>query len=314
VGVKAVRWDQHPIVDGPGIYLGVPMEVYRADPCPAPSLNASVAWDCLRKSLAHAAAAHPKIEPPELEDEGEEEDAPANKRHIDIGSAAHALAFGVGQEICLIHAKNWKKKAEQEARKAAYDAGEIPLLPKEYRRAKTMAAIAKPIIDGLLEGSLVAEAMIVWRDEQGFWYRGLIDRMRADARVIVDYKTTTQVQSPEQAMGLVYSSKAYFQEGFYRWGLDTLDPEGAGRRRFWFLYQEQEPPHCPCLIETSEAGRSLADEQVQGAVNVWKRGLVTGAWPGWDLGPHIASPPSWLLTQWEQRALYDETLNPMEMA
>jgi hypothetical protein len=142
----------------------------------------------------------------------------------------------------------------------------------------------------------------------------MIDRMRADARVIVDYKTTTQVQSPEQAMNLVYASKAYFQEGFYRWGLDTLDPDGAGRRRFCFLYQEQNPPFCPCLIETSEAGRTLAEEQVQGAVNIWKRALVTEAWPGWALGPHIASPPAWLLTQWEQRAFYDETLNPMEMA
>lgn len=310
--MKVVRWDHEPVVDGPGIYLGVPMDVYRADPCPEPSLNASVAWDCLRKSLAHGAAAHPKISPPEPD---EDEDEPANKRHIDIGSAAHALAFGVGQEICLIHAPNWKGKASQEARKAAYAANEIPLIPKEYRRAKAMAATAKPVIDGLLDGSVVAEAMIVWRDEHGFWYRGMIDRMRPDARVIIDYKTTTQVQSPEQAQGLVYSSKSYFQEGFYRWGLDTLDPDGRGRRRFWFLYQEQSPPHCACLVETSEAGRTLAEEQVEAACNLWRRGMLDKAWPGWPLGPHIASPPAWLLTQWEARMMVDETLNtPMELA
>lgn len=309
--MKAVLWKDHPFVDGPGVYLGVPMDVYRADPCPEPSLNASIAWNCLRKSLAHAAADHPKVTPVEP-DEDDETSGPT--RAMDIGSAAHRLAFGIGPEIALVHAPNWKKKDSQDAKKAAWDAGEIPLLPKEWRKAKRMAAIAKPVIDGLLDGSLVAEAMIVWRDEDGFWFRGMIDRARADFRVIVDYKTTNQVSSPEHAMGLVYSSKAYFQEGFYRWGLDILDPDGAGRRRLCFLYQEQEPPNCACFVETSEAGRTLAEEQVQGAVNIWKRALATQSWPGWDVGPHIASPPSWLLTQWEQRALYDETLNPLELS
>lgn len=309
--MKTVIWTPETVVDEPGIYLGVPVEVYRADPCPEPSLNASVAWDCLKKSLAHGAAAHPRIAPTEP-DQDDEPSSPT--RAQDIGSAAHRLAFGVGPEIALIHAPNWRKKADQDARKAAWEAGEIPLIPKEYRRAKAMADIAKPILDGLLEGSLVAEAMIVWRDEDGFWFRGLIDRMRADARVVIDFKTTNLVSSPSEAMDLVYKSKAYFQEGFYRWGLDTLDPEGRGRRRFCFLYQEQEPPHMPCLIETSEAGRTLADEQVEGAVNLWKRALHSGAWPGWSLGPYQASPPPWLLSQWEARAAYDENLNPPVIA
>lgn len=303
-------WDGK--VHGPGIYLGVPMQDYRADPCPAPSLNSSVAIECLQLSLAHAAASHPRIAPAEADEDDDDEKKVT--RAMDIGSAAHALAFGVGSKIALIHGENWKKKEAQEARKAAYAAGEIPLLPKEYRKAKAMAAISKPVIDGLLDGSMVAEAMLVWQDEQGFWYRGLIDRMRADARVIVDYKTTARVAAPEEAMKLVYSSGAYFQEGFYRRGLDVLDPDGMGRRRFWFLYQEQKAPHLPCLVETSEAGRTLADEQVEAAINLWKRALVTEAWPGYPLGPHIASPPPWLLSQWEQRALYDETLTPMETA
>lgn len=303
--MKASIWTG--AVDGPGLYLGVDMATYRADPCPVPSLNASVAWECLKRSLAHGAAKHPKVTPTEPDEDDEESSA---TRAMDIGSAAHALAFGVGAEIAMVHAPNWKKKCDQEAKKAAWAAGEIPLLPKEYRKAKAMADIARPVINDKLEGSLVSEAMLVWQDEQGFWYRGLIDRMRADARVIIDYKTTAQLASPEEAKRHVYTSKSYFQEGFYRRGLDVLDPEGVGRRRFWFLYQEQDPPHLPCLIETSEAGRTLADEQVEAAVNLWKRGLVTQEWPGWPLGPHSASPPPWMLSQWEDRMMFDETLNP----
>lgn len=296
--------------EGPGIYLGVPTEVYRNDPCPAPSLNASVAKLCLNESLAHAAAAHPKLSPVEP-DEDEEESSPT--RAMDIGSAAHALAFGVGAPIALIHAPNWRKKDAQCARKEAWEIGEIPLLPKEYRIAKAMAAISGPILTDLLNGSVVAEAMIVCQDEQGFWYRGLIDRMRADARVIVDYKTTALSVSPEAAKALVFKSGAYFQEGFYRRILDRLDPDGAGRRRFGFLYQEQSAPFSPCLVEASEAGRSLADEQVECSINIWKRGLVTGEWTGHPLGPHVASPPAWMISQWSQRAETDETLNPHHM-
>jgi hypothetical protein len=298
-------------IDGPGLYLGVPVEAYRDDPCPEPSLNASVAKLCLNESLAHAASAHPKltVEEPD-EDEEDEETKKAPTRAMDIGSAAHVLSFGVGSDISLIHAPNWKKKADQKAKKAAYEAGEIPLLPKELRRAKAMAAISGPIIQDLLAGSLVAEAMIVWQDPEGYWYRSLIDRMRADARVIIDYKTTELSVAPEAAKKLVYTSGAYFQEGFYRRGLDILDPGGAGRRRFLFLYQEQRKPHTPCLVEASEAGRSLADEQVELAINVWKRGVVTKEWPGHPLGPHVASPPDWMINAWVKRAETDETLNP----
>ncbi|MES2724880.1 MAG: PD-(D/E)XK nuclease-like domain-containing protein [Pseudomonadota bacterium] len=303
--MKVTLW--HKEVDGPGLYLGIPMTDYRADPCPVPSLNSSVARLCLERSLAHAAAAHPRITPVEP-DEDDEESSPT--RAMDIGSAAHSLAFGIGARIALIHAKNWRTKAAQEARKAAWAAGEIPLLPKELRRAEAMAAISRPIIDDLLGGSLVAEAMMVWRDAKGFWFRGLIDRMRADARVVIDYKTTGRIASPEEATRLVYSSGAYFQEAFYRRGLDALDPAGVGRRRFCFLYQEQEPPFTACLVELSEAGRSMADEEVQAAINVWQRGLVTGDWPGYPLGPHVASPPDWMMTRWTRRAETDETLNP----
>jgi hypothetical protein len=311
--MKATIWNG--AVDGPGVYLGVPMDVYRADPCPAPSLNSSTARLALFRSLAHAQASHPRLAEAWDEDEGEDEpDEKKITRAMDIGSAAHALSFGVGAEIAIIHAENWKKKCDQQARKAARAIGEIPLLPKEYRRAKAMAAIAGPVITGLLDGSIVAEAMMVWQEGAGFWRRALVDRMRADARVIIDYKTTELDVSPAMAKARVFSAEHYFQEAFYRRGLDLLDPEGRGRRRFCFLYQEQHPPFTLCLVETDEAGRSWGEDQVEAACNLWDRALVTGEWPGYALGPHIASPPTWLLDQWARRAEVDETLNAMELA
>lgn len=309
--MKASIWTDGDVITAPGLYLGTPMEVYRADPCPAPSLNAGVARLALFRSLLHAKVAHPRLA--ELAaDEEECEDEKVVTIAMDIGSAAHALSFGVGAEIAIFHSPNWKKKADQEAKKEARKAGEIPLLAKHYKIAKAMAEISQPVIAGLLEGSLVAEAMLVWQEGAGFWRRGLVDRMRADARVVLDYKTTGLIASPADAKGIVFSSGHYFQEAFYRRGLDVLDPEGRGRRRFVFLYQEQEPPFTLTVIEIDEAGRTWGDDQVEAACNLWDRALVTGEWPGYSLGPHIASPPTWLLDRWARRAETDETLNPMD--
>lgn len=311
--MRAALWNGE--IDGPGLYLGTPMDVYRADPCPAPSLNSSVARLALGKSLAHAKAAHPRLTETWSEDgEDLEPDEKKITRAMDIGSAAHALAFGVGPQIALVHADNWRGKAAQEARKAARAITEIPLLPREYSRAKAMAAIAKPVIDALLGGSLVAEAMIVCQDRGGFWRRCLLDRARADMRVLIDYKTTELDVSPAMSTARVFTAGHYFQEAFYRRTMDILDPDGRGRRRFCFLYQEQHPPFTLTLVETDEAGRTWGEEQVEAACNLWDRALVTGEWPGHPLGPHIASPPTWLLDQWARRAEVDETLNPMEMA
>lgn len=300
-------------ISGPGVYLGTPMDAYRADPCPAPSLNSSTALLAITRSLEHAKAAHPKLSEP-WDDEGEEA-AQEKKitRAMDIGSAAHRLSFGVGAEIALIHADDFKKKDAREARDAAREAGEIPLLAKEYKRAKAMADRSRPVIEGLLEGSLVAEAMIVCQDEGGFWRRGLLDRCRADMRVIIDYKTSELDVSPAMAKARVFSAQHYFQEAFYRRILDRLDPEGRGRRRFCFLYQEQKPPFTCCLVETDEAGRSWGEEQVEAACRLWDEALVTGQWPGYPLGPHIASPPDWLINQWARRAEVEEAINLMEM-
>lgn len=308
--MRATLWTG--AIDGPGLYLGVDMDTYRADPCPAPSLNSSIARLALMRSLAHAKAAHPKIA--DIPDDPEDETEKVITRAMDIGSAAHSLSFGVGAEIAVFHSPNWKKKADQEAKKLAREAGEIPLLAKDYRKAKAMADISGPVIAALLEGSLVAEAMIAWQDPGGFWRRGLIDRMRADARVVIDYKTTGLLAAPADAAKLVFSQGHYFQEAFYRRGLDVLDPGGRGRRRFCFLYQEQEPPFTLCLIETDEAGRTYGDEQVEVACNLWDEALVTGHWPGYPLGPHIATPPTWLLDAWAWRSSFDPNFIPTDFS
>src|SRR5262245_50563917 len=68
------------MIDGPGIY-DIPLAEYLADPCPAPSLSASIAHILLSQSPRHAWEAHPRLNP-----HYEPEEAEA----FDLGTAAHA--------------------------------------------------------------------------------------------------------------------------------------------------------------------------------------------------------------------------------
>jgi hypothetical protein len=309
--VNVHRWTG--AFQGEGVYIGTPMADYRADPCPTPSLNNSVARLVIGKSLAHAKAAHPRLAEAWSDDEEDEAEEKRITRAMDIGSAAHRLAFGVGDDICIVHAENWRKKDAQEAAKVARVANEIPLLPKEYRRAKAMAAISGPIITDLLGGSVAAEVMIACQEDGKFWRRGLIDRCSADLRVIIDFKTTATDLTPASAKAHVYTAEHFFQEAFYRRILDRLDPAGMGRRRFCFLYQEQKPPFGCVLVEIDEAGRTCGEQDVDRACRLWDAALTTGEWPGFPLGPHIATPTSWVLERRARQAEVEAELNAMEM-
>lgn len=301
--------------EGAGLYLGTPEAIYHADPCPEPSLSSHVARIALSRSLRHAQQAHPRLRPAPpvpVEDE-DEDDTPAPARHLLIGAGAHSLMLGAGSPVVEMKVRNFKTKDAREDRKLLIAAGSIPLKTKDYRVAQAMAEIARPAFRAELGGDFVPEAMLAW-EERGLWRRGLVDGCSPDLRIAGDYKTSGRPCPPPVAAQFVNSSGYPFQERFYGRGFDNLDPAGLGRRRFFFMFQEVEEPHAICIVETDEANRSLADERVQAACNLWDRAMLTGNWPAYPLAPYTASPKPWDLQDWEARALVDETLNPMEMA
>lgn len=301
-------------VTGPGLYLGVPEKIYHSDPCPAPSLSSHVAKIALKRSVRHAQVAHPRFSE-DLEEEFEDEDddaPPAPARHLLIGSGAHSLMLQAGAPVVECKVKAFRKQADKDHRDLIIRNGGIPLRTKDYRVAKRMAEIARPVFMKELGGEFIPEAMLIWR-ERGMWRRGLIDGVAPNLRAAGDYKTSGRPCPPEVAARFVNANGYPFQERFYTRGFDALDPSGVGRRRFFFLFQEVEYPHAMSIVETDEGNRSLADEQVDAACNIWDRALVTGEWPAYSLEPYIASPKSWDLSDWEARAMVDDTLNPIEM-
>lgn len=296
-------------IDKPGLYLGVPEDVYHGDPCPEPSLSSHVGQIVLKRSLLHAKAAHPRLAEPEVEEDEDEESPPAPARHLLIGAAAHSLMLGVGKTVVDAKTNTFRSKDDKARRDLILENGGIPLRSKDFRVANRMAEIARPVFTDLLGGDFVPEAMLAWR-ENGCWRRGLLDGVSPSMRVAGDYKTSGRACPPATAAQFANANGYPFQEGFYRRGFDALEPAGRGRRRFFFLFQEVEAPHAMSVVETDEASRTLADDQVEAACRLWDRALQTGRWPAYSLTPYIAAPKPWDLSAWEDRMMSDETLNP----
>jgi len=277
--------------------------VYHSDPCPLPSLSASIANQIIGKSLLHAWRVHPR--------------SPVFAEHIvgsaaDRGSAAHALLFG-GKPIEAIPADDYRTAAAREARDTARKTGRIPLLTREIEGLHAMAEPARERFYDLHGGPFLCERTAIWRSGPKAnlgWRRARIDTLSTSLAVIVDYKTTegaVDALSCERRiadMGLQIQAAAYVE------AVETLQPELQGRVRFLFQWQEQKAPYALSPpIEMGEAFLSLGRAQWRAAGELWDHALRHDAFPGYSARPHLALPPPWELARWEERAALEDLVS-----
>lgn len=280
----------------PGIYT-LPAEAYHADPCPEPSLSGSVAIPLVHRSPRHAWWAHPR-----LNTEGEREES----NRMDLGTVAHALLLQAGGPIEVIEAENYTTKAAREARDAAREAGRTPVLTAAYEQAQGMAAKARAFLDNAVIGWAdgAPEQVMAWREGDA-WCRGMVDWLMNDRQVVVDYKTTGTSARPDDVERHMFDMNYHLKAAFYERGLNVLNPEGAGRRKFLFLFQETDAPYECSLVTLSEGAMMIGRKQATYAIRRWQQCMRSGVWPGYGLGCHTASPPPWIEQRWMAREMSD---------
>jgi len=283
----------------PGIYPDFPIDVYHSDPTPGPSLTQSLAKIILDSSCAHAMYQHPKF----AKVRPEEDDAEKYVKARAIGDVAHKLILGRGKDIAIIDAADMRTKAAKEARDAAYAAGKLPILRAHCDQAEAVAKFftmflavheAGPLPDG------DSEVAIFWQ-EDGIWFRALIDHLSKDRRVITDLKTTSLVVPPHEAGRRMDDSGWQIQAAQIDRGLNVLDPENAGKRVYRFISIEQNPPFGLVVNQLSEAVLTLGRKQLQQAVFQWIECLRNGKWPCYAPVTNFPETPSYALTKWEAR-------------
>jgi hypothetical protein len=220
------------MITKPGIYTGMAAAEYFADPCPVPSLTQSVAKVLIDRSPAHAKIEHPRLTPPEPDDEPDKYDAAKA-----IGNAAHAMAIGRGKLIAVAAFDDWRKKDAQAFRADALAAGKEPILERHHECALAMVAAARAQLDAIgwtdafTQGE--GEVVIAWKEGET-WFRSMIDWM-PNTRILYDYKTSAASLAPHLIAPKMEGDGWHVQAAMHERGLDVLDPAGAGRRKFRFI-------------------------------------------------------------------------------
>lgn len=289
-------------IDRPGIYRGMTSEDYFADCCPEPSLSQSIAKLIIARSPLHAMMEHPRLQPAFAVDDEQE----AYDKAKAIGNAAHKIILGRGKDLEVIEFGDFRSKAAKEARDAAQSVGKEPVLTKHLDAASNMVAAAWAQLkdheanDAFTNGA--GEVVIAWQ-EGDLWFRQLLDWPHDDLRTVDDYKSTGMSVAPHSINMMMVNAGWDVQAAMAERGLDVLDPDGAGRRRFRFIAQENEPPFALTVCQISEAVMTMGRKKLQAAVDVWARCMQTGQWPGYINRIITPEYPGFKENQWLEREI-----------
>lgn len=211
------------------------------------------------------------------------------KAEFDLGHAAHKLVLGKGEIIAEVEADSWRTKAAQEARDAAREAGMVPLLSHQMRQAEDMAeALSKhPLAAESLAGR--PEVAMFWRDTDGLWLRGQADVI-ADGWT-TDYKTC-QSASSERFIRDVWRYRYYMQAAWYRRLRHLITGELLPYR---IVAQEKDAPYLVSVWEPTADYLSLGLADMTEAVEIYRRCIRTGTWPGYPHELQPLTPPDWAM-------------------
>lgn len=259
----------------PGIYPDIPDTAYHQDPCPAPSLSASLIDVLLERSPAHAKAKHPKLTPMEAEEWS-----------WSLGSAVHTRLLLGEPGFVVIDADSYRSAAAREGRDLALAMGKTPILPhQEWEVDRICRAIrtqidSHPLLQGVLDPDVGREVTVAWQEASygGIWCRCKPDLLLE--RRIVDLKITGVAATPE-AWGSGHAIKMGYHRRavWYRRGLRAVL---GVMPAYHFCVVEHEPPYALSVFECTDEALDLAVREVDQALATWATCLRHDAWPSYS--------------------------------
>jgi len=295
------------VIDAPGVY-DLDAATYFADPCPTPSLSASIAAVLISKTPMHAAFLHKRLNP----DFEESDDS-----KFDFGNAMHAALLG-GARLAVIPFDSYRSKAAQEARDGAWARRSVPVLPEQLERVQ---AACRAVWRHLSEHRECSEALSKGRPEQTLiaregrvWIRVKLDWLPEltvpgkKRLAFYDLKTTTDA-NPDVWTRRLFEIGADVQSALYRRVIRTV--LGIENPIFRFVVAEAKPPHGVSVVELDPAAVDLADRKVETAIRIWDRCLEAGKWPGYPPVVHHVAAPAWQQQKFEDRVLRKQTLEEL---
>jgi len=227
------------------------------------------------------------------------------KDEFDVGHAAHNAVLGVGPELVIVDAADWRTNAAKETRDLARASGKVPILTATAAKVADMAAALRrhPVAARLLHpGSGEAEVSLFWHDgEHDVDRRGRVDFLRtpdSDGRLILaDYKTT-QSAAPDAVARSVWSFGYDQQAAWYR---DLVVGLGLAKSApFLFVFQEVAPPYLVHVVQLDAADIMRGEEKNARALQLFRECSAANDWPGFnDYGITTVTAPAWAARQYD---------------
>lgn len=289
----------------PGVYSGVPMEVYHGDLCVRPSISSTGVRTIFDKSAAHYYASS-YLNPNRIE----RKDTEAFR----FGRAAHFLLLGeTGFRDHFVirpdkfrdeegkqqpwngtksYCKAWKREHEE--------AGLTIITSDDMAAIKQMAINlrAEPLIRaGLLNGDI--EHSLVWRDEpSGVWLKARPDAMPSADMCVADLKSASDI-TDEGLERAISDHDLHVQAALVGMGLKALT--GREMESFSLVFVEKAPPYCVRVRELMPEDLYLGEEQIRAVLPIFAKAVETGVWHGPGGGQQDAQYAG--LTPWRKKQI-----------
>jgi hypothetical protein len=273
-------------VTEPGVY-DIPEDAYHRDPVKGGSLSYSGA----KKLLAEGG--------PELF-AYERDHPPEPSKEMELGTAAHKLVLGAGQELTVIAAENWRGKKAQDAADEARAAGFVPLLECEWEQVQAMAARLREHerASQLLAQPGRPEMSAFWQDpDYEVWWRCRWDYMpEPDPRhrpVLADYKTCKDA-SPRGFAKACADYRYYLQAERYTAGYAAMFTGRTGALPGYALIaQERTPPWRVAVYELHPDALRKGRQDAERAMEIYRDCTEAGVWPGYSPEIELIDLPYW---------------------
>lgn len=281
-----------------GIYGDISLVDYIADPCPEPSLSATIANILITESPIHAFVKHPRLNKGHL-------DSGSNK--MDIGTIVHGMVLeGDESRLVIVEADDWRTKVAKETRDEARRVGLVPVLAGDMDMIREIAAAAKSAI----ANSELAEAFtptagkpeqtLLWQEGE-CWFRSRPDWLTNDHRLIIDLKTTAGSAEPSQWIRTMLGNGNDLQAVLGLRGIKKLKPQSRCQFVFWVV--EQNPPYASSFIGLSPQFLEMSEHKLERAMRLWSDCTMTNCWSGYPSQVCWIEPPSWEWTREQEKGL-----------
>jgi hypothetical protein len=275
--------------------LDIPADVYHADPCETPSLNATVAKSLLLETPAHAKQKHPRLM-----------DGDYLARHTDAmdeGTALHQMVLG--DDRCdILDFDSFRSADAREARDTSRLLGRVPILRHKWDELELLGNALKeqvaafPIDPPLFVEGMAEQTVIVGHDD--YTLRGRFDWLRSDFACIDDLKKSRSAQ-PRRWQRAMWPLGYDIQAAFYvRLAKAAFGVEPV----FRWVAIEPDPPYALSVHVLSPAAMQSAQEKVDLAIDLWRECLRTGEWPAYAQTVNVVELPPWMQEPaWDDLAL-----------